>query len=176
MSNFQSDEYPWKPNFSNYTKLKQKNLQLGPKTFQKILVKNCCVTSFFRRCPANPTFLALQCPISNKMSTHGSQTSENTSNCNKKPLTRFKDFSENLKLNLLCDVIFPSLPGQSDILGLTMSNFQSDEHPWKPNLSNRIKLKQKTSNYNHFHNILRIVDVLPNFPFTISETMGDYYL
>ena len=30
--------------------------------------------------------------------------------------------------------------------------------------------------YNHFHNILRLFDVLPNFPFTTSETMGDYYL
>ena len=29
---------------------------------------------------------------------------------------------------------------------------------------------------NHFHNILRLFDVLPNFPFTTSETMGDYYL
>ena len=28
--------------------------------------------------------------------------------------------------------------------------------------------------YNQFHNILRIFDVLPNFPFTTSETMGDY--
>ena len=28
--------------------------------------------------------------------------------------------------------------------------------------------------YNQFHNILRLVDVLPNFPFTTSETMGDY--
>ena len=30
--------------------------------------------------------------------------------------------------------------------------------------------------YNQFHNILRLLDVLPNFPFTTSETMGDYYL
>ena len=30
--------------------------------------------------------------------------------------------------------------------------------------------------YNHFHNILRLSDVLPNFPFTKSETMRDYYL
>ena len=30
--------------------------------------------------------------------------------------------------------------------------------------------------YNHFHNILRLFDVLPNFRFTTSETMGDYYL
>ena len=29
---------------------------------------------------------------------------------------------------------------------------------------------------NHFHNILRLFDVLPNFTFTTSETMGDYYL
>ena len=31
-------------------------------------------------------------------------------------------------------------------------------------------------NYNHVHNILRLFDLLPNFPFTTSETMGDYYL
>ena len=31
-------------------------------------------------------------------------------------------------------------------------------------------------NYNHFHNILRLFDVLPNFPFTTSETMHDGYL
>ena len=29
---------------------------------------------------------------------------------------------------------------------------------------------------NHFHNILRLFDVLPTFPFTISETMDNYYL
>ena len=30
--------------------------------------------------------------------------------------------------------------------------------------------------YNDFHNILRLFDVLLNFSFTTSETMGDYYL
>ena len=30
--------------------------------------------------------------------------------------------------------------------------------------------------YNRFHNIMRLFDVLLNFPFTASETMGDYYL
>ena len=30
--------------------------------------------------------------------------------------------------------------------------------------------------YNHFHNILRLFDVLPNFLFTKSETICDYYL
>ena len=33
-----------------------------------------------------------------------------------------------------------------------------------------------SGNYNHFHNILRLFDVLPNFPVTKSEKMGDYYL
>ena len=28
---------------------------------------------------------------------------------------------------------------------------------------------------NQFHNILRLLDVLRNFPFTTSETMSDYY-
>ena len=27
--------------------------------------------------------------------------------------------------------------------------------------------------YNQFHNILRLFNVLPNFPFTTSEMMGD---
>ena len=30
--------------------------------------------------------------------------------------------------------------------------------------------------YNHFHNILRLFDVLLNFPFTTRESMGHYYL
>ena len=28
--------------------------------------------------------------------------------------------------------------------------------------------------HNHFHNIFRLFDVLPNFPFTTSETKCDY--
>ena len=34
----------------------------------------------------------------------------------------------------------------------------------------------KVGTYNQFHNILRIFDDLPNFPFTTGETMCDYYL
>ena len=30
--------------------------------------------------------------------------------------------------------------------------------------------------YNHFHNVFRLFDVLPNFTFIVSETMRDYYL
>ena len=37
-------------------------------------------------------------------------------------------------------------------------------------------LVKRSENYNQFHNILRLFDVLPNFPFTASEMMGDYYL
>ena len=50
-------------------------------------------------------------------------------------------------------------------------------------LSNNKQLIQKLSNklilleiYNHFYNILRLVDVLLRFPFITNETMGDYYL
>ena len=30
--------------------------------------------------------------------------------------------------------------------------------------------------YNHFHDILRLFDVLPNFAFTTNEMTRDYYL
>ena len=79
--------------------IETKNLYLDQKTFQKILVRNCCVTSFFRRWPANLTFLALQCPIFNQRSTHESKTSQITPNSNKKPLTRSKGLLENISLN-----------------------------------------------------------------------------
>ena len=36
--------------------------------------------------------------------------------------------------------------------------------------------RTKLSTYNQLYNILRLFDVLPNFPLTTSETMGDYYL
>ena len=32
------------------------------------------------------------------------------------------------------------------------------------------------NSYNHFHNILRLFDILTNFPFITSETMRDCYL
>ena len=35
---------------------------------------------------------------------------------------------------------------------------------------------QKNVFYNQFQNVLKLFDVLPNFPFTSSEMMGDYYL
>ena len=38
-----------------------------------------------------------------------------------------------------------------------------------------IDFQQVNTSYNQLH-ILRLFDVLPNFPFATSETMGDYYL
>ena len=37
------------------------------------------------------------------------------------------------------------------------------------------KKKKKIAEH-HFHNILILLDILPNFLFTTSETMRDYYL
>ena len=34
----------------------------------------------------------------------------------------------------------------------------------------------KANTCNHFHNILRLFDVLPSFPFSTNETLRDYYL
>ena len=34
----------------------------------------------------------------------------------------------------------------------------------------------RTQKYNHFHNTLRLFNVLPNFPFSTSELMCDYHL
>ena len=44
---------------------------------------------------------------------------------------------------------------------------------WKKSLGRGSFLFQL---YNQFQNILRLFDVLPKFPLTTSETMGDYYL
>ena len=48
-------------------------------------------------------------------------------------------------MNLLCDVIFSSLPGQSVVLWCTKNNLQLLEYPWQLNFSNYTKLKQKPS-------------------------------
>ena len=43
-------------------------------------------------------------------------------------------------------------------------------------LSLKYAIKQAAVIHNQFHNILRLFNVLPNFPLTTSETMSDYYL
>ena len=40
----------------------------------------------------------------------------------------------------------------------------------------RILIRIYITLYNQMHNILRLFNDLPNFPFTTSETMRDYYL
>ena len=40
----------------------------------------------------------------------------------------------------------------------------------------RAPVHSAIESYNHFHNILILFDDLPNFPFTASETMRNYYL
>ena len=104
------------------------------------------MTLVFCRCPANATLLLLRRPIFNYMIIPGNQT-QITPTWNKKTLTKFKDVLDNLSLKLLCDVIFLSLPGQSDIACFTVVNFQSDEYSCKQNFSNYTKLKIKASNY-----------------------------
>ena len=104
------------------------------------------MTSFFRRCPANLTFLALQRPIFNKMSTHGSQTSQIKPKLNKKPPTISKGLLENLSLKLLCDVIFLQSTDQSNIPCFTKVIFDLDDYHWQRNVSNHIKSILKTSN------------------------------
>ena len=41
---------------------------------------------------------------------------------------------------------------------------------------NSLFLVENKKGCNQHHNILRLFDVLPNFSFTTSETIGDYYL
>ena len=58
-------------------------------------------------------------------------------------------------------------------------NLQALEDPLLTVFNKFIGSKCRTMSlfsYNEFHNILRVFDVLPNFPFTSSETMGDYHL
>ena len=40
----------------------------------------------------------------------------------------------------------------------------------------RLVSGRNTGHYSHFHNIVRLFDVSPKFPFTTSEAMRDYYL
>ena len=126
--------------------MQTKNLKVDPKTFQKIIVWNYFVTSYFRCCPANATFLLLRWTIFNKMINPGNEKSQITYNWNKKNLTTSKNLSESLSLSLLCDVIFSFLSGKSykkNILCFTMSIFHLHDYHWQPNFSNHMKLKLK---------------------------------
>ena len=43
-------------------------------------------------------------------------------------------------------------------------------------IKNFAMISKKKYSYNQFRNILRLFDVLPNFSFTTSETIDDYYM
>ena len=43
-------------------------------------------------------------------------------------------------------------------------------------VNKHIKTNKRKFADNHFHNVLRLLDVLPNYPFTTNETMRNYYL
>ena len=53
----------------------------------------------------------------------------------------------------------------------------NDESRGTYNFNSQIKFENYyVKIYNHFHNIVRLFDVVPIFPFSTSETMVDYYL
>ena len=58
------------------------------------------------------------------------------------------------------------------IFGNKFNKSIKDEFKIQSNIHNENFLRI----YNQFHNIFRLFDVLPNFPFTTRETMRDYYL
>ena len=64
------------------------------------------------------------------MITTGSETCQITANWNKKPLTKSKDFLENVGSKFLCDIISPLLPGQYDFPCFTMSISRLDYYHW----------------------------------------------
>ena len=51
----------------------------------------------------------------------------------------------------------------------------SNDDELRSNIANNLTTScMNWGTYYHFHNILRLFDVLPNFPFTTSKTKRDY--
>ena len=124
---------------TNYLMIINKdNLYIHLKAFYKNLVSSCCECQSDIPCFTMSNFQSNEYPWKSNFSNH--------INWNKKPLTRSTKISENLTLKFPCDVILQSLLGQSDIPCFAMSNFQSDEYPWKQTFLNHIRFILKTSN------------------------------
>ena len=87
------------------------------------------------------------------------------------PETRFfAIFSSWARLLVFLEIVYNHSLQQC----LTSRKGKIDEEDfWGPHLGQRGQ--NQAQNYNHFHNILRLLDVLPNFPFTTSERMHGYY-
>ena len=79
--------------------------------------------------------------------------------------------SINFKLKIGDNI--PSLWPYIDHLTNHSINFESFSHNLELSLEKLVALAKI---YNQFYNTLRLFDVLLNFPFITSETMGDYYL
>ena len=58
----------------------------------------------------------------------------------------------------------------------TMINIESTMKIWKLRGNAKLLNSFCFRKYNDSHNILRLFDVLPNFPFTTNEAMHNYYL
>ena len=67
----------------------------------------------------------------------------NLTKLKQKTSNRSKDLSQNLNLKLLCDVIFPSMPGQSDIPCFLMVIFHLDDYQWQQKLLKSPQIKTK---------------------------------
>ena len=65
------------------------------------------------------------------MSTHGSYTLPKSHEIQTKLLTKSKYVPENLSMKLLCDIMFLSFSGQSDIPCFKMTIFHLDDHHWQ---------------------------------------------
>ena len=106
-----------------------KNLYLYLKTYCKNVVGSCCVTSFCRRCTANPSLLVLQWSIYNYFSSPDIKTSQITPNWNKKPLFVSQGLQEKLSLKLLPKVIFQRCPASPSFFVLQWPIFSEMTSP-----------------------------------------------
>ena len=171
MANFQLDDYSWWPNFSHHTKLKKpKTLTTSKGMSENFTLKllsdviflslsgqpniHCFTMSNFRIDeytwkPHFPNHIEFELKTSNWIQkTFGKSYFEaavwrHFSSVGQQ--MQYSFFQENFHLKLQCDVIFPLLPDQSNIHRFTISNFQTDEYPCKPNFSNHVTFELKPS-------------------------------
>ena len=68
--------------------------------------------------------------------------------------------------------IFQYICSETPILFVHAHSLSTRQFNATAHFTNQRAVPEEVS-YNHFHNILRLFDLLPNFPFTTNETMGD---
>ena len=62
------------------------------------------------------------------------------------------------------------------LISSSKENWPYVYHIFLVTFSGGYSLQYQICSDNQFYNILRLFDVLPDFPFTTSEAIGDYYL